>query len=74
MKFPIMMNKSAVSGLPLNRIGETFKDVKLPRAVREKLVNQNPFEQNINQLLEIQKLERKRKPFFHRYIEYFSFS
>lgn len=59
-KFPILMNKSA-SGLPLDKIGEAFKDVKLPKAVREKLINQNPLEQNINQLHEIQKIERKRK-------------
>lgn len=60
MKFPMSLNKPA-SGLPLNKIGDAFKDVRLPKAVREKSTNQNPFEQNINQLHEIQKIERKRK-------------
>lgn len=65
-----MLPNKSVSGFPLNKIGEAFKDVKLPKATREKLMNPNPFEQNINQLHEIQKVEKKRKSSVGQYFQF----
>lgn len=66
-KFPMVYQKSHAM-TPLYSGSESFRDVKLPRDVREKTNDKNPFIQNVNQLMEVQNIDKKsnclRRTFF----------
>lgn len=57
LKFPISTRSS--TGIQLSSIGDCFKDMKLPKSVRSRIVGRNPFVQNVTQLREILKIDRK---------------
>lgn len=61
-KFPIVYQKNN-SGIPLYSVSETFRDVKLPNDLKEKLADKNPFTQNVNQLIEINEINKKSNNF-----------
>lgn len=56
LKFPISPKPG---GIQLNATGEIFRDVKLSKTAKSKLDDRNPFVQNVNQLREAVKIERK---------------
>lgn len=65
-KFPMIYQKSN-SGIPLYSVSESFRDVKLPKDVKCKTTDKNPFSQNVNQLTEIHNIDKKSKFCMHKF-------